>query len=196
MLFRSGYLKPGTLSLITAPELTITVLNTPAVWTGKQGINSLVEYLDEPIIQNLAQYEIMQGAYQGLLAAGVITGNQGARYEASFVQPASRYGVNLVIAWINGQVDNATNAILTESARQAQYAIDFVGSNQSALIAVPAVPGYVNTTVRNTVEQGAVEALGEKIPAPVFASVIGNVVIPPVAPEDGVFRFAPGQPKA
>jgi hypothetical protein len=65
----TGYLKSGTLSLITSPEMTYVVLNTPAVWTGQQGINSLLDYLNNPILQNLVQNEIMQGAFQGLLDA-------------------------------------------------------------------------------------------------------------------------------
>jgi len=195
-LILTGYVKSAALNLILNDSLVSTVLGSPAVWTGQNGITSLIEYLSNEDLQTLAQIDLMQGAYQGLLDAGVLTGDQGARFEATYVQPAARYGVDLVIAWIQGQVDSGTDTVLTTAARQGQYAIDFIASNATAILTVPAVPGYVNTAVRTTLDQGAVTALGEKIPAPVFATQVANVTIPATTNEDGVFRFAPGQPQA
>lgn len=197
-LVLTGYVKSAALNLILDHSLVSTVLNSPAVWSGLNGVGSLIEYLSNEDLQTQAQIDLMQGAYQGLLAAGVLTGNQGASFEATFVLPASRYGVDLVIAWINGQVDTATDITLTAAARQAQYAIDFVGSNSSALISVPVVPGYVNTTVRDTVDQAVTQVIGsDKVPVIDFGGAnVANVNIAPTTNEDGTFRFAPGKPQA
>jgi hypothetical protein len=196
-LVLTGYLKPGTLSLITAPSLTLTVLNTPAVWTGQNGIESLLDYLNEPVLQNLAQIDIITGAFQGLLDAGILTGGESARYQATFVQPATRYGVVAVVSWVNGTAStDLTNNILLV-ARQAQYAIDFVDTYSSLLNAGIDIPGFENTVDRQDLDQALIDIIGNpKIPSIDYVDVdITTTTLPTTVDEDGVFRFAPGKPK-
>jgi hypothetical protein len=192
----TGYLKPGTLSLITAPSLTLTVLNTPAVWTGQNGIESLLDYLNEPVLQNLAQIDIMTGAFQGLIDAGVLTGGESARYQATFVQPATRYGVTAVVSWVNNTADTGlTNNVLLV-ARQAQYAIDFVDTYSSLLNAGIDIPGFDNTVEREDLDQAVVDIIGNpKVPSIDYVDTITAVTVPTTVDEEGVFRFAPGKPK-
>lgn len=195
-LVLTGYIKPAALDLIIDPSLVPTVLSSPAVWTGLNGMNTLLDYLSNEDLQTRAQVDLMLGAYQGLTDAGVFTGDQGARFEATFVQPAARFGVDIVLAWIDGQVDSATATILTTAARQGQYAIDFIGTNVTAIDTVPSVPGFVNTTVRKAIDAAAPLAIGEKIPVPTFGdTTTANVALPSLTNEDGTFRFAPGKPK-
>jgi hypothetical protein len=195
-LILTGYLKPGTLSLITAPSLTLTVLNTPAVWTGQNGIESLLDYLDEPVLQNLAQIDIMTGAFQGLLDAGILSGGESARYQATFVQPATRYGVTAVVSWVNDTAGtDLTNNILL-IARQAQYAIDFVDTYSSLLNAGIDVPGFENTVDRQDLDQAVTDIIGNpKVPSINYVDTITEVAVPTTIDEDGVFQFAPGKPK-
>jgi hypothetical protein len=202
----TGYLKPGTLSLITSPALTITVLNTPAVWTGLNGITSLLDYLNDPISQNLAQIDIMTGAFQGLLDAGILVGNETAKFQATFLQPATRYGVNAVLSWVNdtASTDLVNNILIV--ARQAQYAIDFVDSYASLLNVSVDVPGFENTILREELDLAVTDIIGNpKVPSidyvdnPVTIAGLGinagaNVL--GTTNEDGTFRFAPGKPKA
>jgi hypothetical protein len=193
----TGYVKPGTINLITTPAMTITVLNTPAVWTGQNGITSLLDYLNDPILQNLAQIDIMTGAFQGLLDVGVLTGNESAKYQATFLQPATRYGVDAVVSWINGTASgNLVDNILV-LARQGQYAIDFVDTYFDVLNAGIDIPGYENTTDREDLDQSVVDIIGNpKVPSINYSDVSANVTIPATINEDGEFRFAPGKPKA
>ena len=196
----TGYLKPGTINLITAPTMTITVLNTPAVWTGQYGITSLLDYLNDPILQNLAQIDIMTGAFQGLVDAGILTGNESAKYQATFLQPATRYGVDAVVGWVNGLASgDLVNNILV-LARQGQYAIDFVDTYFNLLNVGIDIPGYENTTDRQDLDQSVVDIIGNpKVPSINYSDSlanIGNVAIPTTVNEDGEFRFAPGKPKA
>ena len=195
-LILTGYLKPGTLSLITAPSLTLTVLNTPAVWTGQNGIESLLDYLDEPVLQNLAQIDIMTGAFQGLLDAGILSGGESARYQATFVQPATRYGVTAVVSWVNDTASTElTNNILLV-ARQAQYAVDFVDTYSSLLNAGIDVPGFENTVDRQDLDQAVIDIIGNpKVPSINYVDTITEVAVPTTIDEDGVFQFAPGKPK-
>jgi hypothetical protein len=192
----TGYLKPGTLSLITAPTLTLTVLNTPAVWTGQNGIESLLDYLNDPILQNLAQIDIMTGAFQGLLDTGILTGGESAKYQATFLQPATRYGVNAVVSWVNDTAGTElTNNILLV-ARQAQYAIDFVDTYSSVLNAGIDVSGFENTVERQDLDQAVVDIIGNpKVPSIDYVDDITTTTIPSTPDEDGVFRFAPGAPR-
>jgi len=228
----TGYLKSGTLNLITSPELTSVVLNTPAVWTGQQGINSLLDYLNNPILQNLVQIEIMQGAFQGLIDAGILVGNESARYQATFLQPATQYGVDAVVSWVQGEAQGVSSSglisyslsrVLTSvprgalsskdrtlnselvnkikiAARQGQYAIDFINTFALSLNAGVDSPGFINTVDRQELDQTLTEIIGnEKIPSVDYADIVPDLpdfAIPVDSDEEGIFRFAPGKPKA
>lgn len=209
-----GLIKSAALSLITQPSMTIIVLNTPSVWTGVYNINSLADYLNAPGLQNQVQLALFEGAYQGLIDSGVLTGNEEDRYIATFLQPAVRYGVDNVVLWINGTIDQDTGAAIEIAARQGQYAIDFVNT-YSAELSVAATPASSNNTVvRTQVDQAVSDVINNpKIPtieyanttaitadiaaaanAAVLVSNIGNITIPVPTPnnDDGTFRFAPG----
>ena len=192
----TGYLKPGTLNLITSPAMTITVLNTPAVWTGQNGIESLLDYLNDPILQNLVQIDIMTGAFQGLLDAGILTGGESARYQATFLQPAARYGVDAVVSWVNDTAStDLTNNILL-IARQAQYAVDFVDTYASALNAGIDLPGFENTVERQDLDQAVLDIIDNpKVPSIDYVGTVTAITVPTTVDEDGVFRFAPGDTK-
>lgn len=200
VLVLAGYVKPGALNLITSPDMTSVVLNTPAVWTGQFGINSLTDYLNYPILQNLTQISLLIGAYQGLLDYGVLNGNESARYQATFVQPAAVYGVDKVVSWLSGFADTDTVVKLKTAGRQGQYAIDFVDAYNGQLNIAPDLGGFDNTTQRETIDQAVENIIGnQKIFAPVFGATIQTgqtVQIPTEVEEDGTFRFAPGKPQA
>jgi hypothetical protein len=187
----AGLLKPGTLSLITAPELTAVVLNTPAVWTGQYGINRLIDYLS---------YPVLQGAYQSLIDVGILNGNESAKAQATFVQPAAQYGIESVVKWVNNTADPDTVTRVKIAARQAQYAIDFVDTYSADLNTFIDVPGYTNTVDRSDIDLAVAEIIDNpKIPDIEYVDVavvgtgsaIANVTIPGITNEDGTFRFAP-----
>lgn len=206
-----GLLKSAALSLIVNPGLTIIVLNTPAAWTGVYNINSLADYLNAPDIQYQSQLALYEGAYQGLIDAGVLTGNEIARYTATFLQPAVRYGVDAVVGWINRSAEPDLGSAILIAARQGQYAIDFVNTYSNELgIAQPAGVSN-NTVIRTQIDQAVVDVIDNpKIPDIEFANVeaiaadaittaaaaanIGNIFIsiPVSTNDDGTFRFAPG----
>jgi hypothetical protein len=209
-----GLLKSAALGLITDPTMTITVLNTPAVWTGVYNINSLADYLDSPALQNQAQIALYEGAYQGLIDSGVITGNEPARYIATFLQPAVRYGVDAVVEYLQGSADPALSAAIEIVGRQGQYAIDFVKTYGTQLNLAPTPADSNNTVIRTQVDQAVTDVIDNpKIPnleyantaaitadvaaAAAAANLVSNtanvvVTIPPSATDDGIFRFAPG----
>jgi hypothetical protein len=208
-----GLLKSAALSLITDPTMTIIVLNTPSVWTGVYNINSLADYLNAPRLQNQVQIALYEGAYQGLIDFDVVTGNEEARYIATFLQPAVRYGVTAVFKYLQGSSDLALTSAIEIAGRQGQYAIDFVNTYNNELGVTTAATSD-NTVVRDQVDQAVTDVIGNpKIPnleyanttaiandlvaaaeAAALVATTGNILItiPPTANDDGTFRFAPG----
>jgi len=73
-LEQSGYVKPGTYrEFIFDPSPLTSVLNAPGIWTGKNGINSATEFLNNPVAQNNAMTNLLQQSYNSLTANGTIT---------------------------------------------------------------------------------------------------------------------------
>jgi hypothetical protein len=184
------------------------------VWTGVYNINSLADYLNAPTLQNQVQIALLEGAYQGLVDYGIITGTEDARYIATFLQPAVRYGVDAVFAYLQGSADLAMASAIEIAGRQGQYAIDFVDTYGADLSIAPAPPSSNNTIVRDQVDQAVTNVIDNpKIPnleyantaaitadvaaAATAAALVANtanivITIPPSNPDDGTFRFAPG----
>jgi hypothetical protein len=199
-----GLLKSAALNLIVQPSMTLTVLNTPAVWTGTYNITSLTDYLNAPEIQNLSEIALYEGAFQGLVDSNIITGDEAPRYIATFLQPAVRYGVDAVVAWVKGELSSDDASAVLIRARQGQYAIDFVNTYGNVLNVAPAAEVSINTVIRDQVDQAVTDVIGNpKIPnieyvtiANVSANISANanvsISILPTANDDGTFRFAPG----
>jgi hypothetical protein len=74
-LEQAGYVKPGTSLKFFAGSSDdfVAVMSSPSVWTGKDGVYSLADLLNDPQIQTKIQTEIMQQGYDELLANGTIT---------------------------------------------------------------------------------------------------------------------------
>jgi len=206
-----GALKSAALALITSPAMTLTVLNTPAVWTGIYDINSLADYLNSTTVQNQFELALYEGAYQGLIDAGVIVGTEIDRYIATFLQPAVKYGVDNVVAWLQGKTAPDLSLAILIAARQGQYAIDFVNTYGKVLNVAASPVISNNTVIRDQVDQAVSQVIdnprianlvyanteaiiASETVAANIASVIGNVLIsiPPSNTDDGTFRFAPG----
>jgi len=73
-LEQSGYVKPGTYrEFIFDPSPLTSVLSAPGIWTGRNGINSATEFLNNPVAQNNAMATLLQQSYTSLTANGTIT---------------------------------------------------------------------------------------------------------------------------
>jgi hypothetical protein len=198
-LVLTGYLKPASLSLITTPDMTAAVLNTPAVWTGQYGINSLLDYLNSTILQNISQQALLVGSFRGLVDTGYLTGAEDSRYIATLLQPAAKYGVTAVILWIENQLSPPDAAEVANTARQGQYAIDFVEVNGDQLTLAPDLPGVSFTVARDELDLAVTELIGNpKIASPDYVDIVDTLAqnslavnLPGVSAEDGTFRFAP-----
>lgn len=73
-LEQAGYVKPGTYQqFIFDPSPLIDVLSAPSIFTGKNGINSVTEFLNSSAAQNDAMSTLMSNGYNSLTATGTIT---------------------------------------------------------------------------------------------------------------------------
>jgi hypothetical protein len=74
-LEQAGYVKPGTSLRFFAvePEDFVTVMSSPSVRTGRDGVYSSSDLLSDPGQQTQVQQQIMQQSYDSLLASGTIT---------------------------------------------------------------------------------------------------------------------------
>jgi hypothetical protein len=73
-LEQAGYVKPGTSDAFftETPTDFVSVMSSPSVWTGKDGINVLDDLLISADTQSIIQTNLMQQSYDSLQAAGVI----------------------------------------------------------------------------------------------------------------------------
>ena len=98
-----GYVKPGTWArfLSSDPDQFVSVMNSPGIWTGQGGIDSLDDLLTDESSQNLIQNQLMQVSYNNLLVTGVISNvpesavslSQGQIYTAAGLQPLTALNV-------------------------------------------------------------------------------------------------------
>jgi hypothetical protein len=120
----AGLVKPGTASKFLsqgANELT-DVLKSPAVWTGKSGINSLDGLLSNPAAQNLTQQDLMSKGLSvasqfGLPIKDLTSKEQGGL--ASVFSKSSAEGVD----WIKGQLPAGKQAEFDAKFAEAKFAI-------------------------------------------------------------------------
>jgi hypothetical protein len=72
-LEQAGYVKPGTYrEFIFDPSPLTSVVSAPGIWTGKNGIGSVTDFLFNPASQSDAMTNLMTKSYNSLTATGTI----------------------------------------------------------------------------------------------------------------------------
>ena len=175
----SGFLKPGTVqTFLQDPAQLESVLSSPQVWTGKAGVGGLDSLLADVNLQSLTQNEIMVSALDGLKSAGIVTGSESPADLASFVQTASKFGVDNTAAWVKGLAPPDLASELNSVAKNAQYAVNFVDSKASDLVTGGVqLGGFTNTVERSELDFALEQVIGDpKIPTPDFSSSLFSSV--------------------
>jgi hypothetical protein len=154
----------------------------------------------------------MAASFIGLVNSGVVTGTESPRFISTFLQPATQYGVDDVLTWVDGFADSNIVTDSTIAARQGQYAIDFYDYYVDELTSgATSADTTLDATDRLTIDQAVAEIIGNpKVPVPQYTDVnialadtggrtviqadgtIYKVPTPAVVEGDGTFRFAPG----
>lgn len=164
----AGLVKPGTASKFLSQgtnELT-DVLKSPAVWTGKSGINSLDGLLSSPAAQNLAQQDLMSKGLSvasqfGLPIKDLTSKEQGGL--ASVFSKSSAEGVD----WIKGQLPADKQAEFDAKFADAKFAVGTAEQKLNDAVKQEAPPGEsTNTVNRATVDAAATRVVGnDKVPS-------------------------------
>lgn len=124
-LEKAGVVKPGTSALLGAGAATVaSVLKSPAVFTGKSGINNLQDLVSNPQVQSTIQQGLMAtglkelnslGIPVNLLSAPALSGV--SSIAAKSVEKAAAYLNNLPIPGdAAGQIKNAFDKTLRDGA--------------------------------------------------------------------------------
>lgn len=149
-LEQTGYVKAGTSQryLLNNPSDFVSVMSSPSVWTGKDGVYSLADLLNSASLQNRIQVQLMQQGYEALLASGTI---------ATIPRPS--------ILLSTGQVYTNTGL----QGVQALAAANFIGANaglaqgllQNSQLATTALNRLLSGTNTNlaTIGSGAINSL-------------------------------------
>jgi len=173
----AGFLKPGTVSrYIKDPASSVTdgfgtvttqlesVLKNPNVWTGKGGTNNLLGFLNNKIVQTLAQQDVLSTSLSTLKAKGIVTGNESPVDLGGILQASSAYGADAVATWANSQGGNSLiNAGIEQTARNGKYAINFIDTKISNLSKSFSNPGaFAGTTDRETLDNNVSKIIADQ----------------------------------
>ena len=165
----AGLLKPGTASTYLSQgsnDLT-SVLKSPAVWTGKGGVNNLDGFLSNPASQNLTQQNLMSSGLASAAAIGVPVSSLNAKDTAGIASVFSKDSA-AGAGWIRGQLPPDKQADFDTRFKDAQFAIGSADGKFNDAMLQQAPPGEaVDTVNRETLTA----AMGR---------VFGNDKIPPI----------------
>lgn len=173
-----GFLKPGSVESFRAGAFQDTTgfdwLQSPSVWTGREGVASLDGLLSNETIQDTVQNQILSGALSGLQQSGLVTGRESPSGLGALVQTAARFGVNNTVDWTRNAAPAELVSEMNQWAKSGQYAVNFVQSRLPNLGATGVrLGGFTNTVERNVVDQAVAQIIGNaKIPVPNFSAGI------------------------
>ena len=135
-------------------------MNSPAIWTGKGGVNSLDDLLFDPNTQNRVQNQLMQRGYDALTATGVISNvpepsvtlNQGQVYTASGLQTLNALNT---LGGSSGLVTNLLGQPVSNLRTIASGAIANTALTSTALNIAGRITGDVGALINNASKFGS-----------------------------------------
>ena len=168
-LENAGLLKTGTVATYLsqgANQLT-NVLKSPAVWTGKDGINNLDSLLSNPAAQNLTQQNLMSSGLNAVKQLGIPVSQLNTKSLAGVALNAAKSPTD-TLAWAKGQLPADLKSQFDIVAKDAAFSVDFAEQKLNDAVAQLAPPGEAEDTVdRATLDAAVTRIFGnDKIPEP------------------------------
>jgi hypothetical protein len=177
----AGYVKPGTAAkyLSTGQNSLTSVLKSPSVWTGKDGINEVQNLLTNPAAQNKIQQGLMSTGVSQLKTLGLPTDKLSPQVLGGVALNAAK-SVTDTLSWAKGESElpASVTTSFNQVAKDGAFAVNLVDEkigNES--LNIKAITGSSNTVNRSTLNA----ALGR---------VVGNEKIPKLSYSGGVFDEA------
>jgi hypothetical protein len=178
----AGYVRPGNAALVNENNTPVSILKSPAAWTGKDGVNSLDDLLANQKLQAKIQQTTMVQGLASLAAVGIVaTGGTDAIVTASValvaakgIQEAAAYFKNKPIPNDPGGVKQAA---ADQTVRSSAYAVNYTEEKLPPVWKAEETPVPATATVnRSTVNAASARIVGnDKVPAPVYENVIPDV---------------------
>ena len=145
-----------------------SVLKSTNSWTGKNGADSVGEFLGNSELQARVQQDLYLNTLSKLKASGIAKGTENAKDLGPLLQAGARHGVDNVITWAKGGVPLGTDgeslsSAIRSTAKNAEYAINYVNEKLKIDTKVFGAPGnYKNTTSRKNLQQDIKEIINDK----------------------------------
>jgi hypothetical protein len=168
-----GLIKTGTVSRYGSDQAVLTrVINSPTIWTGKFGIRTLQNLLDNEPLQAQLQQDLMVINYEEMQRNGAVSGLETSIESAALIQSAILTGPEDVLNWTKDLATAEVTARINAVSKNAQQAVNSVLSNPvlSRLggLAIN-IAGVIGTVSRVGVDTAVVNVINNaKIPAPSF----------------------------
>lgn len=109
----AGYIKPGIETAINAAIASGKSLSDaipPTAWTGKDGVNSLADYLKSQNVQVSATQELLSKSKDSLVKTGVLTGKESETQSGGLILAAASAGVGAVTDFMKKVATTGTAA--------------------------------------------------------------------------------------
>ena len=179
-LEKAGYVKPGMAAkYVSAGQNSITsVLNSPAVWTGKDGVNQVQNLLSNPAAQTKVQQTLMTTGLAQVKSLGLPVDQLAATVLGGVALNAAK-DVTATLAWAKGQTADLSPDLVTkfnQTAKDASFAVNLVDekiANES--LNIKQVTGSIGTINKTTLNAAVGRVIGnDKIPSLNFSKGTPN----------------------
>jgi hypothetical protein len=174
----AGILKPGTAALAAVSGASLSsVLKSPAVFTGANGIKSIDSLLSNPSLQSGVQQDLMAKGTAALGAVGIPVGSLSAQGLAGVALSAAKSVPNTE-ALLKGLPSSAdAKAQFNTLVKDGSFAVNLAQSKVEPVFKAETTPVPASDTVdRDTLTGATNRVLGnDKIPAPDFATAMPDV---------------------
>lgn len=179
-LERAGFLKPGTASTYLADGVAnlTSVLNSPAVWTGINGVTNVDKLLSSVPTQNLIQQDLMSQGLNAVKNLGIPINKLDPSALAGTALNAAK-SITDTMSWAKGlPLPTNVKGLLDVTARAGAFAVNFASqvANDAVLQQDPATPA-TDTVNRETVNAAVTRVTGSnKIPEVDYVSRAKDVI--------------------
>jgi len=173
----AGYVKPGTRAKFNTDLSTFsTVINSPAVWTGKDGVKNAGDLLANASKQSQIQQDLMTKGVAGMGAVGIPVQNLSSQGIAGMslnaakdLPSAEAFAKGLPIP---GDGTGAVQAEFATAVRDGAFAVNLVNTKIPTAFKQQEVPKPASDTVgRATVDAATTRVIGDdKVPAPNYTA--------------------------
>jgi hypothetical protein len=173
----AGYVRPGNAALVNAANTPVSILKSPAAWTGKDGINSLDDMLANEKLQSKIQQTTMVQGLAGLAAVGLAVGGGSDAITTAALALTAAKGIQAAAAYfkekpIPNDPNGAVKAEFDNTVRNSAYAVTYTQEKLPEVWKAEEAPVPAVATVnRETVNAASARIVGnDKVPEPTYTA--------------------------